>query len=270
MIAAKNNSGHHRLRERKSMNTHKLKLGVNIDHVATLRQARGTTYPNPLDAARLCEAAGAHGITVHLREDRRHIQDHDVIALRKALKIDLNLEMAPTPEIIAIALKVRPDEVCLVPEKRRELTTEGGLNVFGQWKTLKVAVARLADAGMVVSLFIDPERRQLDAAAAVGAPVVELHTGTYCDATGASVGREFKRLVAGARYAHSLGLQVNAGHGINLSNIRGILRVPYLDTLNIGHSIVARAVLVGFQPAVREMLKSMAGYHAWPADACAR
>jgi len=242
------------------MNTHKLKLGVNIDHVATLRQARGTMYPKPLDAARLCEAAGVHSITVHLREDRRHIQDRDVIALRKALKIRLNLEMAATPEIIAIARKVRPDEVCLVPEKRRELTTEGGLDVLGQWKTLKTAVARLADAGIVVSLFIDPDRRQLDAAVAVGAPVVELHTGTYCNAVGASIQRELKRLVDGACYAHALGLQVNAGHGINFDNIRGILRVPCLDTLNIGHSIVARAVLVGMRPAVREMLKAMAGY----------
>ncbi|MFH1476833.1 MAG: pyridoxine 5'-phosphate synthase [Verrucomicrobiota bacterium] len=242
------------------MNTSKLKLGVNIDHVATLRQARGTAYPSPLDAARLCEAAGAHGITVHLREDRRHIQDRDVFALRKILKIRLNLEMAATPEIIAIALKVRPDEVCLVPEKRRELTTEGGLNVLEQLKTLQTTVARLADAGIVVSLFIDPDRRQLNAAAAVGAPVVELHTGTYCNAAGASMRRELRRLVEGARYAHTLGLQVNAGHGINLDNIRSILRVPCLDTLNIGHSIVARAVLVGLRPAVREMLKAMAGY----------
>ena len=247
------------------MSTHTLKLGVNIDHVATLRQARGTVYPKPLDAARLCEAAGAHGITVHLREDRRHIQDHDVIALRKALKIRLNLEMAGTPEIIAIALKVRPDEVCLVPEKRRELTTEGGLDVFGQRKALRTTVARLSDVGIVVSLFIDPDRRQLDAAAAVGAPVVELHTGTYCDATGASIRRELKRLVDGARYAHTLGLQVNAGHGINLDNIRGILHVPWLDTLNIGHSIVARAVLVGMRSAVSEMLKAMAGYRGHPA-----
>jgi len=242
------------------MNPHKLKLGVNIDHVATLRQARGTAYPDPLAAARVCEAAGAHGITIHLREDRRHIQDHDVIALRKALKIRLNLEMAGTPEIIAIALKVRPDEVCLVPEKRRELTTEGGLDVFGQWQALRITVARLADAGIVVSLFIDPDRRQLDAAAAVGAPVVELHTGTYCDAPRTSRRRELKRLVDGARYARALGLQVNAGHGINLDNLRGILRVPYLDTLNIGHSIVARAVLVGMRSAVREMLSAMASY----------
>jgi len=243
------------------MNKYKLKLGVNIDHVATLRQARGTLYPDPLDAARLCEEAGAHGITVHLREDRRHIQDRDVTALRKTLKIRLNLEMAATPEIIAIALKVRPDEVCLVPEKRRELTTEGGLDVFGQWKTLKTAVARLADTGIVVSLFIDPDRRQLDAAAAVGVPVVELHTGKYGDAAGAAaIRRELKRLSDGARYAHALGLQVNAGHGINLDNIRGILRIAYFDTLNIGHSIVARSVLVGMRSAVREMLQAMAGY----------
>jgi pyridoxine 5-phosphate synthase len=178
--------------------------------------------------------------------------------------------MAATPEIVAIALKVRPDEVCLVPEKRRELTTEGGLDVFGQWKTLKPAVARLADAGIAVSLFIDPDRRQLDAAAAVGAPVVELHTGTYCDAAGASMRRELKRLVDGARYAHALGLQVNAGHGINLDNIRGILRVPWLDTLNIGHSIVARAVLVGMRLAVREMLAAMKSYKGGSADSCAR
>ncbi len=243
------------------MNTHKLKLGVNIDHVATLRQVRGTTYPDPLDAARLCAEAGAHGITVHLREDRRHIQDRDVKALRKALKIRLNLEMAATPAIIAIALKVRPDEVCLVPEKRRELTTEGGLDVFSQWNTLKTAVARLADAGIVVSLFIDPDRRQLDAAAALGVPVVELHTGKYGDAVGAAaIRRELKRLSDGACYAHALGLQVNAGHGINLDNIRGILRIAYLDTLNIGHSIVARSVLVGMRLAVREMLQAMAGY----------
>lgn len=243
------------------MKTHKLKLGVNIDHVATLRQARGTLYPDPLAAARLCEQAGAHGITVHLREDRRHIQDHDVMALRKAIKIRLNLEMAATPEIIAIALKIHPDEVCLVPEKRRELTTEGGLDVFGQRNTLKRAVTRLADAGIVVSLFIDPDRRQLDAAAAVGAPVVELHTGKYGNAVGAAaIRRELKRLEHGARYAHALGLQVNAGHGLNLANLPGILHIAYLDTLNIGHSIVARAVLVGMRSAVSEMLHAMAGY----------
>ncbi|MBI2438368.1 MAG: pyridoxine 5'-phosphate synthase [Lentisphaerae bacterium] len=252
------------------MNHRPLKLGVNVDHVATLRQARGTVYPEPLAAARLCEEAGAHGITVHLREDRRHIQDRDVAALRKSLKIRLNLEMAATPEIIAIAVKIRPDEVCLVPEKRRELTTEGGLDVFSQRKTLSNAVMRLADAGIVVSLFVDPERRQLESAAAVGAPVVELHTGTYCAAAGRSrhppetdapkAEKELRRLIEGARYAHSLGLKVNAGHGINLANIRGILRVPWLDTLNIGHSIVARAVLIGMRAAVQEMLKAMAGY----------
>ncbi|MBI2442211.1 MAG: pyridoxine 5'-phosphate synthase [Lentisphaerae bacterium] len=236
------------------------KLGVNVDHVATLRQARGTVYPDPLEAARLCEKAGAHGITVHLREDRRHIQDADVARLRKALKIRLNLEMAATPAIIAIAIRMRPDEVCLVPEKRRELTTEGGLNVCGQRATLRRAVARLADAGIVVSLFVDPERRQLEAAAAIGASVVELHTGAYCDATGSRAQRELRRLIAGACYAHGLGLQVNAGHGINLANISGILRIPWLDTLNIGHSIVARAVLIGMRAAVREMLKAMAGY----------
>jgi pyridoxine 5-phosphate synthase len=238
----------------------RLRLGVNIDHVATLRQARNTAYPSPLEAARLCAAAGAHGITVHLREDRRHIQDADVIALRKELRIPLNLEMANVPEIVKIALDVRPDEVCLVPEKRREVTTEGGMDVAGQKKGLQPTVAVLREAGIAVSLFVEASPRQLEAAAELGVPYVELHTGAYCDASGAARKPELAKLIQGARLAHGLGLRVNAGHGINLRNIGAILRVPHLDTLNIGHSIVARAVVVGMKNAVREMLKAMAGY----------
>lgn len=247
------------------MKYRELKLGVNVDHVATLRQARGTHYPDPVGAALLCERAGAKGITIHLREDRRHIQDRDLKTMRKRIETRLNLEMANAPEIVAIALKVRPDEVCLVPEKRRELTTEGGLDVAGQRKKLKQTVARLSDAGIVVSMFVDPDRPQLDASAEIGAPYVELHTGAFCDAGGRNAGQELKRLIIGARYAYKLGLCVNAGHGINLDTIRGILRIPYLDTLNIGHSIIARSVFVGIQKAVREMLAIMAGYKGHPA-----
>ena len=236
------------------------RLGVNIDHVATLRQARGTPYPDLLEAARLCEEAGAVGITVHLREDRRHIQDWDVYALRKALKVHLNLEMANHPGILAVALDVRPDEVCLVPERRRELTTEGGLDVAGQEKRLKRTVRKLAEAGIVVSLFVDAEPAQLDAAARLGAPYVELHTGRYCDAHGRAAERELRQLIRGAHYAHKLGLKVNAGHGIHLQNIDGILRMPWLDTLNIGHSLVCDAVFVGLKRAVAAMLARMQAY----------
>ena len=238
----------------------RLRLGVNIDHVATVRQARGTAYPDQLEAARLCELAGADGITVHLREDRRHIQDGDVFALRRHLRIRLNLEMANAPGIVAIALKVRPDEACLVPEKRQELTTEGGLDVAGQFEPLRRTVRRLAAAGIEASLFVDPDPAQLEAAARTRAPFVELHTGAYCGASGAAARRELERLVAGARLAHKLGLRVNAGHGLNLENIGGALRMPFLDTLNIGHSIVARAVLVGMAAAVREMRRAMRAY----------
>ncbi len=234
-----------------------MKLGVNIDHVATLRQARGTLYPDPLDAARLCREAGAHGLTVHLREDRRHIQDDDVKRLSRAGILPLNLEMSLAPEIVKFALRVKPDEACLVPERRRELTTEGGLDVLGQRARVARSVAALRDAGVLVSLFIAPDARQIRAAREVGAPFVELHTGAFCDARGAAAKRELQRLVRGAELANELGLRVNAGHGINLSNIDRILRIPHLDTLNIGHSIVARAVLVGMKEAVAEMLKAM-------------
>jgi len=236
-----------------------LKLGVNIDHVATLRQARGTSYPSVLEAAAICEAAGAAGITIHLREDRRHIQDADVYALRKALKTRMNLEMADSPEIVSIALDVKPDEVCLVPEKRQELTTEGGLDVAGQIERITKTTGRLSAAGILVSLFIDPDEKQIEAAVRAGAPCIELHTGTFCDAGGESAEDELARLIAAAEAARSAGLQVNAGHGINLDTIGDIMRIPHLDTLNIGHSIVARAVMVGLNRAVREMIERMQG-----------
>ena len=237
-----------------------LKLGVNIDHVATLRQQRRTTYPGMVEAAKLCEGAGAHGITVHLREDRRHIQDGDVYALRKSLSVHLTLEMANAPAIVAIALDVKPDEVCLVPEKRQELTTEGGLDVAAHFAELEPTVRALTKAGIAVSMFVDPDEKQLDASAKLKAPYVELHTGKFCDASGLAAKAELERLVMGARYAHRLGLRVNAGHGINLQNLAGILRMPHLDTLNIGHSIVCRAVFVGLAAAVREMQDAMRGY----------
>lgn len=231
-----------------------MKLGVNIDHVATLRQQRGTVYPSPLDAAAACEKGGADGITIHLREDRRHIQDADLYALKKALRIPLNLEMANSPEIVDIAAATKPAEVCLVPERRQELTTEGGLDAAGQLEALKPSVAKLRAAGIVVSLFIEPSIRQLDAAVALGAPVVELHTGKYCDLAGEAREVELLRLVAAAKYGQGKGLRINAGHGLNYDNLPAFLKaVPHLHTLNIGHSIVARAVLVGMERAVREM-----------------
>jgi pyridoxine 5-phosphate synthase len=233
-------------------------LGVNIDHVATVRQARRTVYPSVVDAAMLCQEAGAHGITVHLREDRRHIQDTDVYQLKAALSLPLNLELADTPEIVAIALDVKPAEVCVVPEKRAELTTEGGLDVIGGGASLAASVDAFRDAGIACSLFIDPDAEQIRAASSIGAPIIELHTGTFCDAIGDAVDEELTRLIEASELAHSLGLQVNAGHGIHLGNIDAILRVPHLHTLNIGHSIVSRAVLIGMTNAVREMLDCLA------------
>ena len=238
----------------------RLELGVNIDHVATLRQARGTTYPGILDAARCCEAAGAQGITVHLREDRRHIQDADVYDLRRALNIRLNLEMAINPGIVDIAVDVEPEEACLVPEKREELTTEGGLDVVGQLDDVRAVVERLSAAGIAVSLFIDPEPDQIEAAARVGAPVIELHTGTFCDLAPEGAEAELQRLIRGAEQAHARGIVVNAGHGIHMGNVGQILRIPHLHTLNIGHSIVARAVFIGLEQAVREMMTAMDAY----------
>lgn len=237
-----------------------LKLGVNIDHVATLRQARGTLYPDTLEAAKICAKAGAVSITIHLREDRRHIQDADVYRLSKASPLPINLEMANAEEIVRIALDVKPAEICLVPEKRQELTTEGGLDVIGNFQSLEKTIKRLQANGSIVSLFVEPDDETLKVCAKTGARVVELHTGSFCDATD-PVKAEIllKKLIAGAECAYGLGLQVNAGHGINLDNIADILKIPHLDTLNIGHSIVARAVFQGLENAVREMFTAMSG-----------
>jgi len=239
------------------MRSGKLLLGVNIDHVATIRQARGASYPSVLEAARIAEDAGADAITVHLREDRRHIQDDEVVALCKQVRTRVNLEMAVTDEMLAIAELNRPADVCLVPEKREELTTEGGLDVLTHFDAVKSACHRLGEAGIRVSLFIDPDVEQLDAAVACGAPVVELHTGSYAEATGPEVGLEYQRLVKAAEHGDSIGLQINAGHGLHYQNVQDIVRIPQLVELNIGHSIVARALFVGLHKAVADMLVLM-------------
>ncbi|MDF7798404.1 pyridoxine 5'-phosphate synthase [Pontiellaceae bacterium B1224] len=237
-----------------------MKLGVNIDHVATLRQARGTVYPDPLDAAIHCARAGAHGITAHLREDRRHILDDDIYRLKELQPLPLNLEMANVESIVEIALSVRPAEVCLVPEKRQELTTEGGLDVIGHFDSLKDTVECLSEAGIEVSMFIDADLETLMACKDLGAPTVELHTGAYCDAEPNERAVLMEQLIRAADYAHDLGLKVNAGHGINMENLGGILCIPHLDTLNIGHSIICRAVFEGMENSVREMLEGMQDY----------
>ncbi|MEI6210106.1 MAG: pyridoxine 5'-phosphate synthase [bacterium] len=234
-----------------------IRLGVNIDHVATLRQARRTVYPSLLEAADACERGGAEGITVHLREDRRHIQDADVYQLRRQIRARLNLEMANHPEIVAIARDVKPDEVCLVPERREELTTEGGLDAAGQRRELAATCDALRADGILVSLFIDPDLRQVEAAAELRVPYIELHTGTYCERTGAAAATELARLHAAAVRAHELGIRVNAGHGLNLENVLPVCAIPWLDTLNIGHSIVCQAVFVGLEHATRAMLRTM-------------
>jgi pyridoxine 5-phosphate synthase len=267
-----------------------LKLGVNIDHVATLREARyrgrGFGEPDPVGAVRICEAAGAHGITVHLREDRRHIQDRDVWKLREVVKTRLNLEMAIVPEIIAIALKLKPDIVCIVPERRLEVTTEGGLDVVANEKAITDARRKMNDAGIEVSLFIAPDEKQIEASARTGSQFIELHTGAFAEEfhtrwgetlsspdsgkspqkLGSTESRstsfpELDRLIAGAQQAHALGLKVNAGHGLNYANLPAVHRVPHLVELNIGHSIISRAVFGGLTQAVREMLAAMAAYH---------
>ena len=232
-------------------------LGVNVDHVATLRQVRGTTYPDPVFAALLAEQSGADSITVHLREDRRHIQDRDVRLCQQALQTRVNLEMAATEEMVNIAREVRPADCCLVPERRAEVTTEGGLNVVAQEAQIKAITARLMEAGIRVSLFIDPDQEQLDAAVRVGAPVVELHTGTYAEASGEHRARELKRVQEAARYASRIGLTVHAGHGLNYHNVGPIAAIPEIVELNIGHAIVARAVIDGFRVAVSEMKRLM-------------
>ncbi|MCF7991972.1 MAG: pyridoxine 5'-phosphate synthase [Thiohalocapsa sp.] len=233
-------------------------LGVNIDHVATLREARGTRYPEPIQAALVAEQAGADAITLHLREDRRHIQDRDVEMLRSILQTRMNLEMAATPEMGRIAGEIRPADCCLVPESREELTTEGGLDVAGQSKPLSDFCAMLAEAGVRVSLFIDADRQQLDAAAEVGAPVVEIHTGHYADApTPQARAAELARIAAAVAHGCSLGLQVNAGHGLDYHNVAPIAALPGVRELNIGHSIVARALFTGLADAVRDMKEVM-------------
>lgn len=243
-----------------------LKLGVNIDHVATIREARyrgrGMGEPDPALAARLAEAAGAHGITAHLREDRRHIQDRDVWQLRESITTRLNLEMANTPEIVKIALELKPDIVCVVPERREEVTTEGGLDVTHHLYSLTETRKRMNDAGIEVSLFITPEADQIRASHQVGAQFVELHTGAFAEHFGAEPdrSREVTRLRDGAILAQELGLSVNAGHGLNYENVRALDEVPHLIELNIGHSIVSRAMVAGVEQAVREMLAAMADY----------
>lgn len=238
-------------------NPAELRLGVNIDHVATLRQARGTDYPDPVAAALIAERAGADSITLHLREDRRHIQDRDLVALSEAKTTRINLEMAVTEEMLDIATRVRPADCCLVPERRAELTTEGGLDVAGQAQKIAEACARLAAAGIRVSLFVDPDPRQLEAAVAAGAPVVELHTGAYADAHDGRHAREFERIAAAAARGRELGLTVHAGHGLHYGNVQPIAEIPEIVELNIGHAIVARAVFDGIGAAVREMKRLM-------------
>jgi pyridoxine 5-phosphate synthase len=235
-----------------------LRLGVNVDHVATIRQARGTGYPDPVQAAVLAAGAGADSITIHLREDRRHIQEHDVERMRAEAPVPLNLEMAVTEAMVRLARRARPRFCCLVPERRQELTTEGGLDVARQLPKIRRACARLADAGMAVALFVDPDLRQLQACVASGAPHVEIHTGAYADAVRASArARELRRIAAFAAAAAGAGLEVHAGHGLNLHNVGAIAAIPEIVELNIGHSIVARALYVGFPQAVKEMLAAM-------------
>ena len=245
-----------------------LKLGVNIDHVATIREARyrdrGFGEPDPVAAARLCEAAGAHGITAHLREDRRHIQDRDIWKLREEVQTRLNLEMANATEIIEIALKLKPEIVCLVPERRLEVTTEGGLDVVAAEKSLTETRKKMNNAGIEVSLFIAPDEKQIAAAARTGSQFIELHTGTFAEhfSDEKRCAIELQRLMAGAQQAHSLGLKVNAGHGLNYDNLAALFRVPHLVELNIGHSLISRAVFVGMETAVKEMMAAMKNYRA--------
>ena len=234
-----------------------IELGVNIDHVATLRQVRGTIYPDPVRAALLAEEAGADAITLHLREDRRHIQDRDVETLRAQLRKRMNLESAVTREMLQIALRVRPHDVCLVPERRMELTTEGGLDVVNQFERVREACELLGASGIRVSLFINADTTQIDAAKAAGAPVIELHTGHFADTTGAEQQAEFESICTAVEYGGRIGLKVNAGHGLNYDNVARIAAVPGIAELNIGHAIVAHAVFAGWEKAVREMKRLM-------------
>ena len=235
-----------------------IRLGVNVDHVATVRQARRVEVPDPLEAALLAEKAGADGITVHLREDRRHIQEYDVERMRQRLTTKLNLEMAVTPAMVALAEKLRPNDACFVPEKREELTTEGGLDVSANKQKILEAIKRLQDLGIHVSLFIDPRKNQIETSKAVGADAVEIHTGTYCNAVGVEQEKERDVVAAAASLAQGLGLEVHGGHGLNYENVSPIVTIPEIVELNIGHSIIARAVIVGIEQAVREMKQLLA------------
>jgi len=235
-----------------------IELGINIDHVATLRQARGTAYPDPIRAALLAEQSGADLITLHLREDRRHIQDRDVEVLRSQLKTRMNLEAAVTDEMVAIALRIRPHDICYVPERRQELTTEGGLDVVGGFERVRAACRAVAEAGIRVSLFIDADPHQIDAARECGAPAIEIHTGRYAEARDAGEAREeLARVTEAARYARKLGFKVNAGHGLHYENVKPVAAIPEIAELNIGHAIVAEAVFSGWQDAVRRMKQLM-------------
>ena len=234
-----------------------MKLGVNVDHVATLRQARGTSYPDPLDAAIICARAGADNITAHLREDRRHIQDEDIYRIKNLQSLPLNLEMANSKSILQIALDVLPSEVCIVPEKREELTTEGGLNVIKDFNSLQETTLLLVSKKIHVSLFIEPNSDSIVASKDIGANAIELHTGTYCDADEKDKPYELEKLIEAAELANNLGLKVNAGHGINIDNINGILCIPHIKTLNIGHSIISRSIFIGIEKAVKEIYDAL-------------
>jgi pyridoxine 5-phosphate synthase len=230
-----------------------IRLGVNVDHVATVRQARRVDVPDPVEAALLAETAGADGITVHLREDRRHIQERDVRILRQRLQTKLNLEMAVTPAMLAFAENVRPDDACFVPEKREELTTEGGLDVLSHRQKIREATQRLQGVGVRVSLFVDPETAQIEASRDSGAHAVEIHTGAYCNALGVEREKQLEAILEASKLAQSLGLEVHGGHGLNYDNVPAIAQIPEMTELNIGHSIIARAIIVGIEQAVREM-----------------
>lgn len=235
------------------MTVRTLRLGINIDHVATIRNARGGRHPDPVRAAHLAAAAGADGITAHLREDRRHISDSDIARLSNEIQLPLNLEMAATDEMVAIALRHRPHAACIVPEKREERTTEGGLDVAGQVERLRPMVARLTEAGIRVSMFIEPDPRQLDASRAIGAPVVELHTGAYCDQEGAARDAELARIVTAAGHAAAIGLECHAGHGLSFDTVKPIAAIASIRELNIGHFLVGEAIFVGFEASIRHM-----------------
>ncbi len=234
-----------------------LRLGVNIDHVATIRNARGHRHPDPIWAAHLAARAGAHGITAHLREDRRHISDADIARLKAEIELPLNLEMAATEEMLEIALRTRPNACCLVPEKRQERTTEGGLDVLGQMAVLTPYIARLRAAGIRISLFIEATPEQVDAAKQVGADIVELHTGTYCEVSGSARDFELAKLQQAATYAHQLGLEVHAGHGLTYDTVGGVAAIPEMVELNIGHFLIGEAIFLGLEPAIQRMLQEM-------------